>query len=438
MEQNLVQYLKTSLQSIADSLSEKSTPQTLYQSILSLMKPLDTVEPPVSAMTESDIQYRIRFYNSICTRMNKLAEQIAQRPASAKAQQQMDELRTLVNTLGSDLSGASAELQELQTRRDELTQQLANLRSEVLVAEQRVTTLQSDFEQQQLVNQSLHEKAAAYSVSRTTALQEENRELAQQVSEAERIFNDLQNTHKRLQERLAEQEAANAALQHEIDSQPPVLIFLVDKHAELAQRLERLKNAEVECSAEKQQELQNEIDQLRPRVEKLKADHDAIRAEIDRLNESCSMQITANSKDEEEFFRLLTGCMERLQDSVSTSLEKLRAAQEEAELFRANIEECRRLRDHYSGWLTSIKPPLETMIEKLQLSPTENRQLYATFNPAQCDSVRQILNDVAANLEKLDQLLAAGMTGAMQDERETRLRSDTNERFARNQMRGGQ
>lgn len=429
MDQNPMQSVKEALLNYVKSMNEASGPQALYTLSNTALRQIDLIEIPGAQMSERDVQFRTRFYQGVVDRASAFASQVQ---PSAQTKQQLDALMTQVEDFRNRINGQSDRIRKLEAERDRLSGELTSLQSSNMIAQTNLEKQKEQLLQAQQEKKRLEAELHRCSPAVIKQMEAENRRLAQEVSEAEQVSTDLEKMHANLDQRLQEQIAQNTILQDEIDQLPEADRRLVEDYEALLTQRDRILHAQEECSPERAQALQDEIDQLQPALDQLEKRYSAVQAVHAALQQAHQLQLEENEAQEEGVFQIITDCLDRLEGNLGSTQEQLTAAQERAKHFRENLTDCEHRRRHYSSWLNADKPPLQALLHHELLSQSEYRQLCATLSPEECESIGNLMRETEDNLRRLDQFLSICMSVASEDEYYTRNRSETNEEYANN------
>ena len=222
--------------------------------------------------------------------------------------------------------------------------------------------------------------------SRTQELEDLNKKAGELKDENERTARDVQD------------------MQALIDALPRENAQLYEQYQGLKTLLGELQKAEIECSVERQQELQAQINALTPVVGELQVAVDTLSNRINSLNEQ---QIIYDEKKQ----RLSTTVLELIEDSLEdlegilieheASLLKIK---ETADTLAFKISECQKIREEYKNWFDVYISALEAMIAALEYP--ENVSLRETLDVGQVSAIRGMMEQTGRNLEALDQILS--------------------------------
>ncbi|MDY4954713.1 MAG: hypothetical protein SO073_08735, partial [Candidatus Onthomonas sp.] len=178
---------------------------------------------------------------------------------------------------------------------------------------------------------------------------------------------------------------------------------LLRTYEEKQELLERIRTAQLECSPEKQAEMQQEIDRLSPLVEE---NQQAVTVLSDRLNDLREQFVHYDAERQTlttNVLELVERSMSDLQQAVQGHEEALAGIRETAETLQARLTDCLELRQRYRDWLEADINPLEAMIAAVD--QPEREELRKTLDPGRISQVRQLRSEVEERLRSLDAII---------------------------------
>lgn len=292
----------------------------------------------------------------------------------ASAQQNNDALEADVSQLSGSLGDEAARAAALQQKHDETSALLAKATAAASATQVRLTSVES---------------ALASAQAELTGLQEE---------------------YERRRAKLAETQSL-------IDALPPRNAELLEQFRALSARLTDLREAEANCSEERQQELKSQIRELQPRVNELEGD---LRALQSRLKE---LETTRTSFDEQketlstDVLETIERSIEQLAPVLEGHRDRLLGTKRTADALSASLAECLKMRADYADWFESTRSPLEAMQEVIARgSPEDAANLANTLNASAIGRVQELSWQASEAIEKLDRLLAACVRAAQLDQ----------------------
>ena len=89
-----------------------------------------------------------------------------------------------------------------------------------------------------------------------------------------------------------------------------------------------LNNLEAECSEEHRAELEKEVADLQPKVEKLETSYKAVQKELESLRAIHDRQLADNTEAEEQFVEVFRETLDSLEGHTESLASKLQSAKE--------------------------------------------------------------------------------------------------------------
>ena len=290
--------------------------------------------------------------------------------------------REEADQLRAELTQTSRELKKIEKKIDTDRSQLEKAQADLRDAEEALHTLQKMME--------------SCSQEKIDAQQEANQALAQQFAENSKTLRELEEEHVRLTEQIRWTEETIAGL-------PEGNKELLRAYEEKQELLERIRAAQVECSPEKQAEMQQEIERLSPLVEE---NQQAVTVLSDRLNDLKEQFVHYDAERQTlttNVLELVERSMGDLQQAVQGHEEALAGIRETAETLQARLADCLELRQRYRDWLEADINPLEAMIAAVDRP--EREELRKTLDPGRISRVRQLRSEVEERLRSLDAII---------------------------------
>ena len=252
----------------------------------------------------------------------------------------------------------------------------------------------------------------------------ENERLAMEFAKQEENKNRLETEQFGLNDQVE-------GLKKEINAFSEENQKLADSITALKNKLALLNNLEAECSEEHRAELEKEVADLQPKVEKLETSYKAVQKELESLRAIHDRQLANNTEAEEQFVEVFRETLDSLEGHTESLASKLQSAKERCTRFETNLNACQDEYRRYHAWMSSLVPVIDAMSEKAGLSQLEYENLYATLDPTQCESLHLLSEQIRSNLQRLDAILAAGMNAARTDQAITQKRAEESEEAAK-------
>ena len=244
-----------------------------------------------------------------------------------------------------------------------------------------------------------------------------------QANEARLVsLTDLRAHLKAAKEKAAALEAEMAQLRAEIDAVTERITRVPEENKQLladfdqkAAHLARLEQAQIDCSPEKQLELEKRITALTPQVE-------ALETATRRLSAHCSQLENAHSDLDQQSQTLQTNLLDNLHASMAELQQLMTAHQDalleikrQADTLQEKLIVCRDLRRDYAEWFDGTRTPLEAMLA--EMDQAEHQKLRETLDAGQCDQIRKLFAQVSDGLQRLDKIISACADAARVDQR---------------------
>ena len=309
-------------------------------------------------------------------------------------------------------------IQELQTQQDKITLTENELKENKNKVEQlRISNdaLQAEVESYKKEFEELNRAEEVLSVMKKKYTPEI---LEKQKAKNDNLWDSI-NTNKEELKFLLEKEETMNSENHLVQPDiPEVNKQLLREYEEKNALLEQLKTAEVECSEEEQQKLQEQIDQLLPVAQKLESAYTIMQDRLDDLEERNTYYDRENQILSTNVIEKLQAAAAELEPVVTEYKELLETVKKQADTLASNVEKCAKLREDYANWFDVDETPLEAMIKKLNYSQEESEQLRTTLNPANVYQVKKLIDETRMNLLQLDKIKEKCVAAIRTDQKE--------------------
>ena len=418
MDEKQISLMKKSLHTAADQLKANARNDRAFSSCVnSILKTMRQDHADLSALNESEISNLIRFYRSLVSQATAFADQINVLPLTNEERSLVESLQREANNFERLLTKERDDIERLRDVIARISADLDVAKSTNRILADDLEGLQEAYEAEKAKEKNYRDDLKRYSSDVTERLKIENQKLSDQVARLQMAY-DQENAKKdELQKQLDD-------LNARIAEQPTALRALEDAYTALSEKLRRIQNAQTECSKERQQELQKQIDDLEPQVDALRKEYAAIQENLSRVNEACTLQMEDTAAAEEALLERMNSAVDDLKTHSASLADRLRSAIDRCTEFEKNLKLCRSEYDRYHNWMNSEVPVLEAMRIKAGLSEQEYANLYATMNPAQCETVQLLMQRTEENLRQIDRILSVGMEAVSQDQRTTQTRAE--------------
>lgn len=319
-----------------------------------------------------------------------LADLQAQQEKITRAQTQLEKDKQELEKLKADNASVQAEINKYEDERkqqeqirESLTAMLKNCSSEVI-------------QQQRAENDAL---LVTLNVSKSTLaeLQEKEKEL---ITESKKVTFEI------------------SQVEASIQGIPEENKRLLEEYEEKQELLDKLRKAEVDCSEEKQKELQDKIEELIPVVEKLESAYETLSNRLEDLEQQNTYYSSENQTLSTNVLEKVQAALRDLDKIVTEHKEILEAVKKQADTLSDNVKNCDEMRMEYADWFDVNETPLEAMIKRLEYSEEESQQLRESLNPISINQVKRLMKEVHVNLEQLDKIAANCVVAIRKDQKE--------------------
>lgn len=399
MNQNNIQALSRQLQAVASAMPQLP-PEELIPTVLDCCNVLLSQSQKLSgSVTEMDPMTREELlfaYNAISQRVVDFTDAVREQEDLAGIRQlhagAMEQLRQALDNKAK----MKKEIADSQKHIKELEQDTAGLKTETDAARQKLEELQS-------YHNTLTALAAEYSEEVQEKQRQENESLEQTVAENRSKLKKLEEDRDVLNQECRELQDNILQVEAQIGLLPQSRQTLLDEYDEKVRRLERLENIQVECSPDKQRELEEKIREMEPAAQKLEQDTEKLRGYLERLQDKHSYLDRENQTLQTEILAYVQGAMDELAQLMEEHHGALQAAKTRCQTLTDNLEQCRKLRQEYEAWFCANSTPLDAMLRALDTS--EHDQLRSTLDLTQCGQIRKLYDQIREDLTQLDEIL---------------------------------
>lgn len=292
------------------------------------------------------------------------------------------------------LETAVKEAAELTKKEQDAMNALPQLMQSNKLLEAQVQELEQRYTQQQTLNTSLHNKLEEFSEENRKTLEDKNTELLTTIAEKQQQFNALTNTQTEYTTKIA-------SLDSDIANLPTEQQWVAEFDKKTAY-LERLKKAKVECSPEKQNDLQNEIYELEKTVLKLESDMDVLKKRFNELMSAKTSIETEKGAFETDFIEKLQTAMDDLKNIMTSHKASLNKLKDDAEALKTSIDECDVVYRNYQFMFNTTRNPLEA-IAKASSVEYANLKKYLDINVS--DRITELKNNIDRDLKELGSII---------------------------------
>ena len=422
MDEKTAKSLKTQLQAAASQIDSQAGSERAVLSAMQLLADA-TSKFDYSQMSDLDFQVMLRTQQKTLTSVGQFAQQLQNRPLTEKQEAEIARLKKDVGELNRQLDGETKASKDLN---DELVKIQSSLRiqqSRNIRDQEKLAGAQIELQRAEQEKALLEESLKKCSPENLEKIRMENERLAMEFAKQEENKNRLETEQSGLNDQLED-------LKKEINAFSEENQKLADSITALRNKLALLNNLEAECSEEHRAELEKEVADLQPKVEKLETSYKAVQKELESLRAIHDRQLADNTEAEEQFVEVFRETLDSLEGHTESLASKLQSAKERCTRFETNLNACQDEYRRYHAWMSSLVPVIDAMSEKAGLSQLEYENLYATLDPTQCESLHLLSEQIRSNLQRLDAILAAGMNAARTDQAITQKRAEESEEAA--------
>ena len=422
MDEKTAKSLKTQLQAAASQIDSQAGSERAVLSAMQLLADA-TSKFDYSQMSDLDFQVMLRTQQKTLTSVGQFAQQLQNRPLTEKQEAEIARLKKDVGELNRQLDGETKASKDLN---DELVKIQSSLRiqqSRNIRDQEKLAGAQIELQRAEQEKALLEESLKKCSPENLEKIRMENERLAMEFAKQEENKNRLETEQSGLNDQLEDLKKEISAFSEENQK-------LADSITALRNKLALLNNLEAECSEEHRAELEKEVADLQPKVEKLETSYKAVQKELESLRAIHDRQLADNTEAEEQFVEVFRETLDSLEGHTESLASKLQSAKERCTRFETNLNACQDEYRRYHAWMSSLVPVIDAMSEKAGLSQLEYENLYATLDPTQCESLHLLSEQIRSNLQRLDAILAAGMNAARTDQAITQKRAEESEEAA--------
>ena len=333
--------------------------------------------------------------------------------------------RELKESLAPDntqqLADSMQELEDEKRRHTHNTALLQKTQAEVATQKSTNSALEScvakaaaELEQLKNFHESLQSMQESCTPQIVEAQKQVNAELMVQISDRKRELQDLENQQKEKEGDLENLRQDISAVQSAIDALPAENTRLLEEHDAKKALLERLLTAREDCSPEKQQELEDQIAELKPMTDALSERMAQLQNHYTRLCGSKTELDRQNQILETNVLTLLTDSIGELNLLMTEHRSALAGIKGQADDYQKSLDECLELRSGYADWCGADRKQLDAMLRAVDQA--ENMDLAQTLNVRNQARIRQLFRQVEENLKELDRIMRSCAAAARKDQ----------------------
>lgn len=330
------------------------------------------------------------------------------------------QISRLVGNYAQELWDTEPAIEPAEDPADHMAE-LENLRAKITVQCNRNKALKAEVEQNSNELKSLQEfyttmmdmgKACTREI--IDAQKEQNKMLLMDISKRQEELNNLGVEERRHREQLSLINTNIRQIEDKISQIPEVHKNLVAVYTTKQEELKRLQNARELCSEEKQAEMEKQILEIKPVVEKLEQQMTTLAGQLQNFRQSH----TELDRENQILRTQLIECIDKAMGELGLILEEhqqtLSEIQRQADTYRNSLAECERSRSGLAQWIGSGRRQLNAALAAIDRQ--EHTNLQQTLNISTQNQVRDAFDRARTAMEQVDQILAQCALAAQKDQ----------------------
>lgn len=302
------------------------------------------------------------------------------------------------------LTGEKTRLEnEIQNcRKDilQITTDIGNLNTQVTDAENELSDLNGIFT-------DLKTREAACTPQIIDAQKLTNRILETQVQQQEQELDAARTENNALTGKLNELKGAIAGVPDEAKA-------LMEEYDRLDTKLKRLQTATVDCSYDKQKQLQDQIYELEPKARGLEEEYNKLKCIKETMDEAYIHYESQNQQFKTDILEKIEQHMDELNRLLPQHLDSLRQIKDRSRQMQEALQEAKALRDGYRAWFDQDTTPLDAWISAV--GEPEFANLSQKLDLLERQRVQMLKKRIEDALKELDQLIKLCNDAISQDQ----------------------
>lgn len=246
------------------------------------------------------------------------------------------------------------------------------------------------------------------------AQKERNRMILLDISKRQGELELLETEERKHSEQLNLINTNIRQIEDKIAQIPKAHKDLVAVYTARQEELERLQNARELCSEEKRAELEKQILEIKPAVEKLEQQMATLTGQIQNFRESHTELDRENQILRTELIECIDKAMGELGRVLEEHQQTLADIQRQADTYRNSLAECERSRSGLLQWLGSDRRQLDAALAAIDRQEYTNLQ--QTLNISAQNQVRDAFAQARTAMEQADRILAQCALAAQKDQ----------------------
>ena len=326
----------------------------------------------------------------------------------------------LIGNYARELQDADPSTAPVEDPADHIAQ-LESLRTEIAAQHSRNADLRAEVERSSSELKSLQAfYATMMDMGKTCtreiidAQKEQNKNILVDISKRQEELNALETEERKLVDQLNQINAAIRQVEDKIEQIPDMHKNLVAVYTAKQEELELLQNARELCSAEKQVDLEKQILEIKPVVEKLEQQMNTLNSQLKNFRESH----TELDRENQILRTQLIDCIDKAMGELGLVLQEhqqtLAEIQCQADTYRNSLAECERSRNGLVQWLGSDRRQLDAALAAIDRQEYTNLQ--QTLNISTQNQVCDAFAQARTALEQVDRILAQCALAAQKDQ----------------------
>lgn len=243
-----------------------------------------------------------------------------------------------------------------------------------------------------------------------------------QIIDAQKLTNSILETQVQQQEQAleaarAENNALNSKLNQLNDAIaqiPDETKALMEEHDRLATKLSRLQTALVDCSYDRQKQLQDQIYALEPKARGLEEEYNKLKCIKESMDEAYIHYESQNQQFKTDILDKLEQHMDELNRLLPQHLNYLRQIKDRSCQMQEALQEAKQLRDGYRAWFDQNTTPLDAWIAVV--GEPEFVNLSQKLDLLERQRVQMLKKRIEDALGELDQLIKVCNDAISQDQ----------------------
>lgn len=409
MVTNNNQMIARQLQALAAGLpgmADEDLLPAILDACSGLLAEVQKRRPAVEALDQVDLAQFMGGYTDISGHVGRFAGEIERSLGVEYTARQLTDSMKNLEQLKQKHAQDTLALRSLEHQIAHQTQTNNILKQSVSQSKAQMDTLTN-------FHNGLLSMQAACSPAAISKQQADNAALLLQVNRQQANLDNLQKEHKELDNQLNHLQQQIGTVQTAIDALPAENARLLADYDAKKTRLDRLQKAQVDCSPEKQQELEAQIAKLTPLTDDLQQKMAQLQNHHDRLSDARTELDRQNQILETNLLTLLSESMGELNLLMTEHRSDLAAIKKEADAYTESLSECRKIRQGYADWCGCNRDQLDAMLKALD--QRESMELSKTLDVSRQNRIRLLFNQVEDSLKEMDRILKECAAAARAD-----------------------